>query len=408
MKPRVLYISHRVPLPTSRDDRGRTWNILKFLSERAYVDLACLADQRLTDASMSALQSVTRRLAIIPHGGPLRYVHGALSLATGGTVTEGWLDSKRLATTVRDWNIATRYTAAMASSSGMARYVQKPFAPSVERVWIDLSDADSQKWRDCAKSSRFPISWGYRLEARRLRQQELTLAGTTNRMLVVSGAERRSLLDVCPDALVHAIGNGVDSKFFTLVKHDIIPHSCVFVGDLDDPLNSESVRWFAKTVWPKVRQRFSDSTFRIVGTSPGTNTLELSALPGVTVVGPVADVRPWLNESSCVVVPSENASGIQNKVLDAMACGRPVVCSASALKGLRVEPGLQFLHANSSDEWVNSITTVFNDPNLASELGIAASAWVQIHHLWDACLEPLNEMFDIHVQKADPTIEVTP
>ena len=202
MKPRVLYISHRVPVPTSRDDRGRRWNILKFLSERAYVDLVCLADQPLTDESLSSLKSVTRRLAIIPHGGPLRYVRGALSLVSGGTVIEGWLNSKRLATTVRHWNIATRYTAAMASSSGMARYVQKPFAPSVERVWIDLIDADSQKWLDCAKSSRFPISWGYNLEARRTRQQELTLAGTTDRLLVVNEAERRLLMDDCPEKVV--------------------------------------------------------------------------------------------------------------------------------------------------------------------------------------------------------------
>jgi hypothetical protein len=120
------------------------------------VDLICLADQPLTDETLTALQSLTRRLAIIPHGGPLRYVRGALSLAFGGTVTEGWLDSKRLANTVGQWNVATRYTAAMASSSGMARYVQKPFAPSVERAWIDLIDVDSQLWLDCAKSSRFP------------------------------------------------------------------------------------------------------------------------------------------------------------------------------------------------------------------------------------------------------------
>ncbi len=128
----------------------------------------------------------------------------------------------------------------------------------------------------------------------------------------------------------------------------------------------------------------------------------------MTVVGPVADVRPWLNESNCVVVPLRSARSVQNKVLEAMACGRPVVCSAPAVRGLRVEPGLQFLQANSADEWVNAITTIFNDPSLASELGIAAAAWVQIHHLWDACLQPLTEMFDVHVHDTDPTIEVTP
>ena len=79
-------------MPTGRDDRGRTWNILKFLTERADVDLICLADQPLTDETLSALHSDTRRLANISHRGLLRYVRGALSLASGGTVTEGCLD----------------------------------------------------------------------------------------------------------------------------------------------------------------------------------------------------------------------------------------------------------------------------------------------------------------------------
>lgn len=96
-------------------------------------------------------------------------------------------------------------------------------------------------------------------------------------MLVVAEAERRLLKDICPDATVHAIGNGVDSQFFTPIKHNIIPHACVFVGNLEDLPNSESIRWFAKTVWPKVRQRFSGSTFRVVGSSPSPKTLKLNA-----------------------------------------------------------------------------------------------------------------------------------
>jgi polysaccharide biosynthesis protein PslH len=331
-----------------------------------------------------------------------------MSVATGAAVTEGMFDSSRLAKIIRRWSVATRYTAAMASSASIAKYVQKPFAPSVQRVWIDLIDVDSQKLLDRSNLSRFPMSWGYGLEGRRLRQLEIQLARTADRLLVSSQTERNLFRDICPDAAVQVIPNGVDTEYFTPIKHDVIPHSCVFFGVLDDPASRAAVRWFSETVWPKVRQRFSDSTFRIVGGNPGLEIQQLSALPGVSVVGPVADVRPWLNESHCVVVPPSVPNGAQSRILEAMASGCPVVCSTSSVNGLGVEPGLQLLQANSTDEWVEAVSAVFNDQNLARELGIAAGAWAQVHHLWDACLAPLAEMLDVGRPAAGYEIEVTP
>ena len=103
MKPRVLYITHRVPWPPDRGDRIRTWNILKYLAARAQVDLICLADEPVSDATRCALEAVTERLAIVPHAGKLRYVRGAISMLRGRTVTEGLFDSHVLSSVVRQW-----------------------------------------------------------------------------------------------------------------------------------------------------------------------------------------------------------------------------------------------------------------------------------------------------------------
>ena len=98
MRPSVLYITHRVPWPPDRGDRIRTWNVLRYLSTRANVDLACLADDPVSDETMKELQRVTRRLAVIPHSGKQRYVTGLFSLLTGNTVTEGLFDSASMRT----------------------------------------------------------------------------------------------------------------------------------------------------------------------------------------------------------------------------------------------------------------------------------------------------------------------
>ena len=392
MKPRILYITHRVPWPPDRGDRIRTWNILKFLAQRAHVDLICLADEPITSETRAALEEVTRRLAFVPHTGMRRWIRGAVSLACGRTATEGLFESRIVRSVIRQWSMTSEYESALASSSGVARYVLPPVLQTHGPVWIDLIDVDSQKWLDYAHASGFPMSFVYGLEGRRLRQLETKLASASDRLLVVSEAERDLLTAFCPDADVQAVGNGVDTEYFAPAAAETTPRSCVFVGVLNYLPNSDAVTWFSKEVWPKVRARYPDAVFRIVGKSPTPEVEALNDLPGVEVIGAVPDVRPWLHQSSCVVVPLRIARGVQNKILEAMACGRPIVCAPAPLKGLQVEPGLQLLKAETADEWVSSIGSIFDDHCRAEELGMAAGAWVQVHHRWEACLEPLIEL----------------
>ena len=405
-KPRILYITHRAPYPPNRGDRIRTWNILKFLAKRADVDLICLADEDVTPEQRFAMESCTSRLAIVPHSGKSRYAHGLMSMLRGGTVTEGLFHSRMLSSVVRQWAKNTKYSAAMVSSSGIARYVQAPILNNVDRIWVDLIDVDSQKWLDYSESASWPMSWVYRTEGQRLRQLECNLADNVERLLVVSEAERKLFRDFCGGAPVQAVGNGVDTEFFTPTSVPAVPQTCVFIGVLDYLPNRDAVTWFCKNVWPKVRTKYPDAVFRIVGRNPPPDVLKLDQLDGVDVIGPVPDVRSWLNESACVVVPLRIARGVQNKVLEAMATGRPVISSSAPLKGLDVENGLQLLSADTTDEWVQQISSVFDDRFKADELGMAASAWVQLNHQWENCLVPLIDITDEQQTLSEPEIEV--
>ena len=392
MKPRILYVTHRVPFPPDRGDRIRTWNILKFLARHAEVDLLSFADERVTRDTRAALEQVTRRLAIIPHRGRGRYLRGAWSMLRGQSITEGMFDSSLAKSAIRQWGMTAQYSAALASSSGIARYIQPPILTAAGRMWVDLIDVDSQKWLDYSASGSLPMSLIYGMEGRRLRSLENRLASDAERLLVVSDAERRLFLDFCPNAPIQTVGNGVDTEYFAPTGQKVHPHTCVFVGVLDYLPNSDAVCWFSRNVWPHVRQKFPTAEFRIVGRNPTSEVSSLNELPGVNVVGPVDDVRPWLNSSSCAVVPLRIARGVQNKVLEAMACGRPVVCAPAPLQGLNVEPGLHLLEAETPEEWCQQIQLVFEDETRSQELGMAAEAWVQLNHRWNACLEPLIEL----------------
>lgn len=406
MKPRVLYVTHRVPWPPDRGDRIRTWNILKYLAARADVDLICMADEPVSSETEAALKNVTRNLAIIPHEGKMRWVRGALSMLGGRTVTEGLFANKLVRQTINAWALQYDYTATLASSSGVARYLQVPSLADVLHPWIDLIDVDSQKWLDYADAARFPMSLVYRQEGLRLRELEKRLAEKSERMLVVSEAERDLFRKFAPSAPIQAIGNGVDTEYFMPVADEVTAFSCVFVGVLNYLPNSDAVRWFCDHVWPKVLTKYPQAVFRIVGKSPPPEVEALGQRDGVEVIGPVPDVRPWLRQSTAVVVPLRIARGVQNKVLEAMACGRPIVCSTEPLKGLDIESGLQLLQADDPHEWVQQIETVFTDSIRAQELGMAASAWVELNHRWESCLEPLNDLVCRTALRSDREVEV--
>lgn len=393
MTARVLYVTHRVPWPPDRGDRIRTWNVLKFLSARAKVDVACLADEPVSDDTLSALRGVTRRLAIVPHAGRRRYVRGLMSLACGRTITAGLFESSALRQIVRAWSDAESYDAVLASSSGVASYILPPTVSGAPTRWVDLIDVDSQKWLDYSRSARWPMSTIYGLEGRRVRRVEQQLSRSCDQLLVVSEAERELFRSFCATEKVAAVGNGVDADYFAPAASSAVePASCVFVGVMNYKPNADAVLWFADQVWPSLRQRYPQAMFRIVGKSPGPEVSALGSRAGIEVTGSVSDVRPYLHRSSCVVVPLQIARGVQNKVLEALACGRPVVCSPEPLKGLRVTRGLHLLEADSPEAWIAAVSRVFDDASLRADLGLAGSEFVRQHHAWEQCLSHVSAL----------------
>jgi glycosyltransferase involved in cell wall biosynthesis len=112
-------------------------------------------------------------------------------------------------------------------------------------------------------------------------------------------------------------------------------------------------------------------------------------------------VRPFVAAAGVVVAPLRLARGVQNKVLEALAMGKAVVAAPAALVALGTEPGRHLLRAGEPDEWVQAVAGLFENPERRDELGAAGRQYVQRHHHWNQCLEPLIEK--IYNPAAKPT-----
>jgi polysaccharide biosynthesis protein PslH len=166
----------------------------------------------------------------------------------------------------------------------------------------------------------------------------------------------------------------------------------VFTGQMDYRPNIEAVADFAKNAFPAIRAAHPETSFAIVGRNPTQAVVDLSALPGVMVTGPVDDVRTWLAGADIVVAPLRIARGIQNKVLEAMAMAKPVVVSTAAAEGIDAQDGTHFRVAASVEQEAEICTALLHDLPARQTLGAAARAHVMAHYGWAGQLAVLDEL----------------
>jgi sugar transferase (PEP-CTERM/EpsH1 system associated) len=391
--PDLLYVVHRTPFPPDKGDRIRAYHVLRHLAGRARVHLACLADEPVPEADRRALEGLCARLAVVPVGGPGRWLRAAAAVALGGTASVAAFRSRALRAVLRGWARQTRFAAALASASSVAPYLARA-VPDVPAV-VDLVDVDSQKWHDYAAAARGVRAWLYRTEGRRLRRLECRLAARCRAVTLVSEAEADLFRRACPGAEAHVVTNGVDLDYFRPYSPALAEEGCVFVGALDYRPNVDGVCWFVREVWPEVRRRRPEARLRLVGRRPAAEARALGGVPGVDVVGQVPDVRPHLAWAAVAVAPLRIARGLQNKVLEALAMRKAVVASPPALAGLTERLDLPALTASSPAEWAGHLDRLLGDEGLRRQLGAAGRRYVEAHHSWGRCLAPLGTLLGL-------------
>jgi sugar transferase (PEP-CTERM/EpsH1 system associated) len=275
----------------------------------------------------------------------------------------------------------------VASASSLAPYLRGNGLENTRAI-VDLVDVDSQKWLDYAASARPHKRWLYRLEAARVRKLEAELPRWVRAVSVVSRAEAGIYDSFAGTGAATVATNGVDLDYFQPGKKPLEP-ACVFVGAMDYWPNVDGVVWFSREIWPALRTRFPSAEFRIVGRKPAAAVQALAAVPGIVVTGSVPDVRPHVNAARVVVAPLRLARGVQNKVLEALAMGKAVVASPNALAALQTESGRHVLMASTAAEWIAAIESLFGDDRRCRDLGEAGRQYVEEHHHWENCLQPL-------------------
>ena len=322
---RILYLTHRLPYAPDRGDRIRAYHTLRTIAASAEVHLFSLVHDEDERSRTAALGDLTASVTLAQVPRMRNYVKGAVRLGSTRPLTHSLLDAPAVEGALATLAAEKRPDVVLAYCSGMARFAGQHPLGHVPFV-MDLVDVDSEKWADYARTTRGPMGWIYAREARCLAPFEETAARAAHATLVVNDRERRSLASRVPDANVRVVPNGIDLETFRPGGPPASAPRVVFCGVFDYRPNERGAIWFATKVWPLVRSKRPDAQLTLVGRNPTPAVRAIAESdPSVEVTGSVPDVRPYLWSAAVGIAPLLEARGVQNKVLEAVAAGLPVV-----------------------------------------------------------------------------------
>ncbi len=271
--------------------------------------------------------------------------------------------------------------------------------PELPLVW-DSVDSISHLFRQASSHGRGTFgNLILRFELPRTEWAEGRLACLFDHVLITSETDKNTLLKLVSNkaipAPVSVLPNGVDLGYFQpnpSVQRE--PETIVFSGKMSYHANVAMVKYLVSDVMPRIWEQRPSTRLTVVGKDPPAEVRALGENRLITVTGTVEDIRPFLWTATVAVVPLIYGAGIQNKILEAMAVGTPVVTTPKALSSLRLTPGKDVLVADTVDEFSSKVLSLLENPVLQHSIGDAGLDYVRKNHHWDDIVTELIDVYE--------------
>jgi sugar transferase (PEP-CTERM/EpsH1 system associated) len=303
----------------------------------------------------------------------------------------GYFYSPSLARKIARELSTERYDLIFVHCSSVAQYVAH--VKGIPKV-LDFGDMDSQKWLDYSRVKPFPLNMGYWLEGKKMERAEKHLANNFDYCTCTTKAEKETLDGFSCKSPTAWFPNGVDHNYFQPTSEPYVPDTLCFIGRMDYFPNQECIKEFCVNSLPLIRARRPNATLTIIGANPSAEVLKLGEMAGVSVTGSVADVRPYVLRSAVNVAPLNIARGTQNKILESLAMGVPVVSSNKAAGGIDAVPGEHLLTASDAEGYAAAVLRLLENPEERSRFAISGRERVLEKHDWSKSMSRLDAILE--------------
>lgn len=388
---KILFLTSRFPYPPFRGDKLRVFNFIKGLSEHHDIVLVSYIDPDEQDLvkEMKKYCSRVATTVLKKSGSYSRMLKGAAGKTPFQVLYYQSPEMKQLVEKVIK---EEKPDVIHAHLFRMAPYAF-PFkdTPKV----LDLCDSIALNYSRFLSYRRDIANPAYRVERSRVARYEAEVTAKFDTNVVISSEDEAFLKTNGADGRMAIVANGVDFDYFksdeTVEKK---PHRLCFTGTMSYFPNTDGMLFFAREVLPLVKKEVPDVELFIIGNNPTADIKKLADDSAVTVTGFVDDVRPLARSSSVFVCPIRAATGLNNKVLEAMAMGISIVATPGACEGIAVHPEKDILLGSTPQDLADQVVRLLGDEPLRRSLANSALDLVRKDYSWDHNIRKLEAIYN--------------
>lgn len=413
---RILYIVPYVPNLI----RVRPYNLIRNLSRRGHqVTLATLWTTEEERESIGRLESELDRIITFPLSRWRSMGNCAFALPTSQPLQAAYCWNPDLAHNLlhilRDRQEGDGFDVIHIEHLRGAQYglwlrqnIEKDHREKRSRppmIWDSVDSISSLFRQTSTQSERWFNRWLARVELRRTESYERMAIAKFDRILVTSKIDRQAFLDLDlgnHPQMISVLANGVDLDYFHPGgENEREPATLVIHGKMSYHANVTMVLRLVREILPQVWGQNPQVKLIIVGKDPPGEVQELARNPSIVVAGTVEDIRPYLRKATLAVAPVVYGAGIQNKVLEAMACATAVIASSQAVSALEIEAGRDVVVADDPGVFSQAILDLLADPKRRQSLGQAGRRYVETHHAWGKIAAKLEDIYMSAIEETE-------
>jgi polysaccharide biosynthesis protein PslH len=391
---KVLFLTARVPAPLDDGWKIRTFHLIQGYARNGWqVDLLSLCSSKEMDQVFPELHAICHKIKLIPRTksySPADLLKG-LVFSTPFQVYNYKVSA--MADAARNLFEQNRYDIIQIEDVVMAQYLNEQMDDTFKV--LDMHNVESSLLLRYAEKEENIFKKTYaRLSASKLDKYETLVSKNFSMILTCSSEDLALLRKIGITTPAQVVPNGVDCDYFSPMPFDSSSRNLVFVGSMDYHANISGVHFFVQDILPLILRKYPDTHFYIVGKNPPESVRNLTS-KNITVTGKVSDVREYLRKARVVVVPLLVGGGTRLKILEAMACSRPMVSTSLGAEGIAAVHGEHLMLADEPSKFVKSVLMLLNDIDFYIKITSSSKKLVNTNYSWTA----IQDKFLYHINR---------
>jgi len=388
---KILFLTSRLPYPPYGGDKLRVFNFIKYLSVRHTVHLLSFIESEEEKKYLGELGKYCARIETVLLRPADSYVKCLLLSPTAVPFQVAYYRDGRMRKKADEMMSSEKYDGIYVHLLRMAQYAQE--RRDVNRV-LDLTDSLSLSLFRSLRYRKHLFYLFYLLEWLKVRRYEPEAVRSFDRALLISDADLSSEKALASEKSISIIANGVDLEYFKPLSNSYDDNKIVFVGNLHSFPNRDAVLYFCGRIFPAVRDSRPGASFYIVGSNPPEKIKKLADGKNIFVTGPVEDTRVHLRDAAALVCPIRAATGMQNKVMEAMAMGLPVVSTTISTQWMQPGRETGVLTSDSPEGFAENVVKVMEDRPLRERLSLMSRRYAEGNFNWEDNIKDLEKVFE--------------